>query len=228
MWLVSDYLVIPRAREWSILVFAVGVTVFLGGWRALRWAWPSIVFLVFMFPLPGAVQSRLSLFLQKIGTICSVYVIQTLGIPAMNQGNKIFLQEGEPLEVADVCSGIRMLMLFFAICVGAAFWLRCPLWKKAVIVLSAPPIAVVSNVFRITLTACLRAVLNPELAAKAQDVVHDTAGLLMMPLGLVLLLGVWKLLDKLVIDRVPEGPLALGSPIPMKPSPADSHSTNNP
>ena len=38
----------------SLLPFLVGVTLVLGGWRALRWAWPSILFLIFMVPLPDS------------------------------------------------------------------------------------------------------------------------------------------------------------------------------
>jgi exosortase len=237
MRLTSAGLGMERTDEWSILAFAAGVAVFMGGWRALRWAWPSIVFLYFMTPLPGAVQNRFSFLLQAICTKASVYAIQTLGIPAVvrgAEGNVIQLPERQ-LGVVEACSGIRMLMLFFAICVGAAFVLRCPLWKKAVIVVSAVPIAVFSNVARITFTAVLyhlAGLLPPELATSVEQwsdwTFHKGAGWLMMPLALVLLLALWRLLEKLVVDQVPKGPLALTTSPGSHSGETDLHQTTNP
>ncbi len=120
------------------------------------------------------------------------------------------------LGVAEACSGIRMLMLFFAICVGAAFVLRSPLWKKIVLVAAAVPIAVFANVMRITVTAILYDLAHrwPTVISEetAQWVFHDGAGLLMMPLALAILWALWSLMEKLVVDESPEGPLAMGNP----------------
>ena len=66
---------------------------FVGGWQGLRWAWPAILFLFFMMPLPGDVQGMASQQLQTLATRISVFVIQTLGIPAVAQGNVIQLTE---------------------------------------------------------------------------------------------------------------------------------------
>ena len=134
----------------SLLPFLVGVTLVLGGWRALRWAWPSILFLIFMVPLPDFLAAALGGKLQHVATIMSVYVLQTLGIPAiaLGEGSNV-IQLSEPdnkLEVARACSGLRMMTLFFAVCVGASFLLRVPVWKKIVLIVSAVPIAIISNV----------------------------------------------------------------------------------
>ena len=137
----------------SLLPFLFGMTLVLGGWRALRWAWPSIVFLIFMVPLPDFVATALGAEAATLATVMSVYVLQTLGIPAIAMGetwNVIQLSLAEnKLEVERACSGLRMLTLFFAICVGASFLLRVPVWKKIVLIISALPIAIVSNVARI-------------------------------------------------------------------------------
>ncbi len=85
--------------ELSMLPFFVGVALFAGGWQGLRWAWPAILFLVFMLPLPGAVQDFSREQLQLLATKSSEYVIQTLGIPAIAEGNVIQLSE-HTLEVA--------------------------------------------------------------------------------------------------------------------------------
>ena len=188
--------------ELSMLPFFAGTAIFVGGWQGLLWAWPAILFLFFMMPLPGAVQGLASEQLQKIATQLSTFVIQTIGIAAVAQGNVIQLAE-RPLEVARACSGLRMMMLFFALCIGAAFITRRPLWEKLVMIGSAAPIAVASNVARIVLTAVIYqfATLWPSLIDldTAAEVIHQWAGYMMMPIGLLLLLAEMSLLNKLMM-----------------------------
>ena len=90
--------------EMAILPFMVAMTLFVGGWQGLLWAWPSLTFLIFMTPLPAQVQGFASQQLQQMATFCSCWVIQTLGIPAMAQGNVIQLSE-KSLEVAAPAAG---------------------------------------------------------------------------------------------------------------------------
>lgn len=208
-----NYGVLP---ELSLLPFLLGVAIFVGGWQGLRWAWPSIAFLLFMLPLPGIVEAAAREFLQKVATRQSVFVIQTLGIPAVAQGNVIQLAE-KPLEVARACSGLRMMTLFFGICIGAAFIMRKPLWERLLIVASAAPIAVLSNVARIVLTAILYEIAAAwpsviDLEAHAETI-HNWAGFLMMPIGLLLLLAETTLLAKLLIDPEGDRPLAIGEAV---------------
>jgi exosortase len=226
---VSVYFNYGSLPEYSMLVFLAGATIFAGGWQGLRWAWPSIVFLIFMIPLPGFVQGRLSFELQGVATRWSEYVIQTLGIPAMRQGHVILVgKAAKPLDVALACSGLRMMMLFFAMCVGAAFVVRKPLWEKLVIIASAVPIAIVANVARIVLTAILTnspAVVNFLMKAVGwlvtvkdpDDFIHQCVGIfLMMPLGLLLLWGEVALLSKLLLAPLPERPLMVGKLLAAK------------
>jgi exosortase len=192
--------------SFSIVPCLAGVVLFIGGWQTLLWAWPALVFLFFLVPLPGLLSQFLSQPLQSIGSHVSVLIIQTLGIPAIVDGNNIILRDSQPLGVAEACSGIKMLMLFFTLCVGAAFLMRKPVWERILIVISAPPIAVISNVFRITLTAVLVEMANrwPSIMSKetADKVFHDFAGLLMMPLALLVLLGEMYLISKLMVQPI--------------------------
>ncbi|MCE5303242.1 MAG: exosortase/archaeosortase family protein [Planctomycetaceae bacterium] len=198
--------------EYSIPVFLAGMALLAGGWQGLRWSWPSLVFLLFMIPLPGTVEELAREQLQKAATQLSVFVIQTLGIPAFAQGVVIQLQD-RPLRVEEACSGLRMLSLFFGICVGAAFLVRRPLWEKLLIVASAPPIAIVSNVIRIVVTAIFYQFAGqwfPSLNLEtAGETVHAWAGYLMMPIGLLLLLAELSLLSKLLIAPM-QRPVVVG------------------
>lgn len=246
----SAYFMFQTLDAPSMIPLFAGLTILVGGWRAFHWAWPSIVFLAFMMPLPGFLATRLSLPLQQVGATISTYTIQTIGIPAVVQGNIIRLQDGS-LDVAQACSGLRMLMLFFAICVGAAFTLDCQfpsddedggsrgpwlfafgplrliwqlmharivpeydtLWKKIVIVASAVPIAVIANVVRLALTAIFYHVVNPEFGAGAG---HDLAGVLMMPLALLILWGEVAFLSVLLLDPIKKSYLSVSLAVKMR------------
>jgi len=186
----------------SILPCLAAVAILAGGWSGFAWAWPSILYLIFMIPLPGIMADWLRHPLQRIATIASTYTLQLLGIPAISQGNVIVLTGGE-LGVEEACSGLRMMILFFAICVGAACVIRGGWIDRLLVVLSAPFIAVLANIFRISLTGVIHQWAGPEVA---QIVFHDFAGWLMAPFAvLVLWLELW-IVAQIFPVYVSEGP----------------------
>jgi exosortase len=189
----------------SLLPCLAGVTLLLGGWRVLRWAWPAILFLVFMIPLPGGLAGLLSHPLQRVATITSTYLLQTIGVPAVAQGNVIWLTSGN-IGVVEACSGLRMLILFIAICVGASFLIQRPLWEKGFVICSALGIGVVTNIIRITVTGILYETAGSELA---EMVFHDLAGWLMMPLATGILGLELLLLSKLLVAPPPAEPVVM-------------------
>ncbi|MBN2474013.1 MAG: exosortase/archaeosortase family protein [Pirellulales bacterium] len=203
---VSEYFFFQLLAPFALVPWVAGLTLFIGGWRAMRWAWPAIVFLLFMVPLPGFLSGMSAQTLQKIGTKTTVFTIQTLGLSAVAQGNVIQL-ENRQLNVVEACSGLRMLMLFIAVCVGTAFVLKCPLWERIVIALSAAPIAIFANVVRLTITALLYHLDWGELA---DHLIHKGAGLFMMPLAFLVLWGELSLLKLLFLEPASERPLTLG------------------
>lgn len=181
----------------TVLPALCGAFLIIGGWKALRWSWPAVVFLVFMFPLPDFVERGLLEPLQKIATIASTYALQTLGLAAFREGNRIILGDIK-LGVVDACSGLRMLTIFFALATAIILVTVRPMWERIVIVLSAIPIALAVNIARITVTGVLYKVANKELA---ETVFHDLAGWVMMPMALGLLYLELQLLAHLVIDE---------------------------
>jgi exosortase len=194
--------------EWfdpiSLLPSLAGVCLLLGGWAALRWCWPSILFLFFMIPLPYTVSVLLARPMQNVATVASTFLLQTLGWPALSEGNVILLNDVE-LNIVEACSGLRMLVIFFALSTAVVLLVRRPAWEKVVIVLSSLPIALVSNVLRITLTGVLHDAVDDQWA---HEVFHDLAGWLMMPVALALLAVELRVLSKLFIER--PGRLAYG------------------
>lgn len=201
----AEYLFYPLLDAPSLLPCLAGVTLLLGGGKALRWAWPAILFLMFMVPLPDSVAGLLSQPLQRVATFSSTWLLQTFGMAAFSRGNVIALPHGE-IGVVEACSGLRMLMLFSAITVGASFIIERPLWEKILISLSALIIGLLTNILRITVTAILYEYVGAELAEK---VFHDLAGWLMMPTATLLLMLELFVLSKLLVSPAQSGPILL-------------------
>ncbi|MFM8219410.1 MAG: exosortase/archaeosortase family protein, partial [Planctomycetaceae bacterium] len=128
------------------------------------------------------------------------------GFFASSLGNTIFVNDTQ-VGVAEACSGLRMLMVFVAICIAMALISNRPLWERAVIVVSAVPIALVANILRIVGTA---AFASSSLSSEASTRLHDLMGFLMMPLGLALVgIEAWFLSRLLLVEKVM--PVAAGT-----------------
>jgi exosortase len=198
---------IEALEAFSLLPTLAGLVLLLAGWEFWRWSWPAIAFLGFMLPLPFQLEIVLAQPLRRLGTEASTYVLQTLGFPALAEGNIIHIDELK-LGVADACSGLGMLVTFFALATATAMVARAPLADRLVLVVSAIPIALIANIIRITVTAWAHSALG-ESAGKA--VMHDLAGLLMMPLALALLCLELRLLARLffVPSDAPAQPVAV-------------------
>jgi len=110
-------------------------------------------------------------------------LLQTLGMPAVAEGNVILLNEAS-LGIVEACSGLRMLVVFFALSTAVALVARRPFWERVFLVFSAIPIALFTNVVRITATGVAYETVGGETG---QFIFHDLAGWLMMPLALALL-----------------------------------------
>ena len=91
-----------------------------------------------------------------------------------------------------------MLIVFFALATAFVLVVRRPWPDKLLLLASAVPIALVSNIARITLTGVLFETGVSSEAAHA--FFHDAAGWLMMPFALVLLWVELRLLSRLLID----------------------------
>jgi exosortase len=176
----------------SLLISIAGVFWLLGGLKALNWSWPAVAFLVFMLPLPHRIETGLGYPLQRIATIGSEFLLQTMGISAVAEGNVIFLSNSR-IGVVEACSGLSMLLIFFALAVAIIIMFQ-PAWpERIVLLLSAIPVAVGTNVLRITATGAVQEIFGEEIAEK---VFHDWAGWLMMPVAFALLLLVLWLYQK--------------------------------
>jgi exosortase len=212
MHLVGAYIYFDALAMASLLPVLAGLALCYGGWPMLRWSWPSIGFLMFMLPLPFRVEVTLSHPLQRLATICSTYVLQTLGLAAVAEGNIIILDNAR-IGVIEACNGLGMLVTFFAMATATVLVVRRPVIESALVILSAIPIALAANVVRITVTGICHELVSGDAA---NIVFHDLAGWLMMPLALSMLWLELRLFALLLIDTDLEGLPQLGLGVPVR------------
>jgi exosortase/archaeosortase family protein len=109
----------------------------------------------------------------------------------------------ERLNVEEACSGLGMLMTFFALATAVAIIVKRPVLDKVVILLSAAPVAVLANVLRIVLTGIFAETIGTDVAFTFY---HYGAGLFMVPVALGLIWLELKVIDHLLVAPPPEVP----------------------
>jgi exosortase len=206
--LVGGWFYLDWLEGASLLLSLLGVAVLAGGWRLAYWALPGVAVLLCMVPPPYAVETALAEPLRGAATAASTFVLQTLGQPAVAEGNTIWIDD-LPIGVVEACSGLGMLAAFFAISATVALAVDRPWYDRLVVFLSAAPVGVAMNVLRVTATAFVYRALGGEAA---RVFFHDLAGWLMMPLACLVLWLELGLLARLFVPRPAAGPV--GPPVP--------------
>jgi len=180
----------------ALLLSLFAVVLACGGVPLLKLTLPALLFLGFMVPLPYELERNVGAGLKTVATMSSTFLLQTLGLPAIRDGNLILIDEVR-IGVVDACSGLKMLVTFAAFSVAAALLMNRSRFEKLMLLLGIVPIAIVSNVIRVTATGV---VYTTTAHAGTREFVHDGFGYAMMLIGMALLgLELW-VLKKLVIE----------------------------
>lgn len=168
----------------SLVFLLAGIVLFWFGWQLFRALALPLGFLLFMVPLPYIVYDALAFPLKLLVTQASVATLKALGVAVVREGNIIMFPQ-TVLEVADACSGLRSLMSLLALAVAYAFVAHQSWVKRLLLVLSAVPIAIMTNMFRVIVTGFLAQHYG---AGVAEGFFHEFAGFVVFALAMVLLL----------------------------------------
>jgi exosortase len=166
-------------------VGALGAAVlFLGGRALLKYTWLPIAYLLFAIPIPDLRLATIPMR-QWAATAASTMLNLVPNLEATVNGVIIeIIYKGKPLEpgldVAEACSGMRLLMAFFALGVAMAYLHYRPIWQRLVLLASTIPIAILCNIIRVTITGFIYVLISPEYA---QGLYHDLLGMLMLPVA---------------------------------------------
>lgn len=171
--------------RFSMVVVISGLVLYLLGWRYLKMLSFPIAFLMFMIPFPAIIFNAIAFPLQLIAARTSTFCLQLIDIPVLREGNLILLPQ-TTLEVTEACSGIRSLMSLAALAVVFAYLTQKNIWKRLVLILSAIPIAVIANAFRVWGTGFLAHLYGVKVAL---GFYHTFAGWLVFVVAFGLLLA---------------------------------------
>jgi exosortase len=180
----------------SLVAFFLGIFGFTGllwgvGWMRLA----LFPFALFAFCVPlGSIADAITVPLRLLATRITAGVCQTLlGIDVVQSGTQLFdAGRSYQYEVAAACSGIRSLTAIVAFSVIYGYVTFKTASRRLAMIAAAVPLAVVANVFRLTLI-----VLAAEaFGQKAGNYVHESAWFSLTPyipsIGGLLALG-WLL-----------------------------------
>jgi exosortase len=162
-------------QRMSLVLMLAGIAVYFWGFRLLQLILVPLGLLILAIPIPAIVFNQVAFPLQLFASRCAVWSMRLFDIPVLRQGNVIELlprgaRETKKLEVVEACSGIRSLMTLVTVAVVFAY-LTHPrsagprrgsrwsgslgFWRSAILVVSAVPIAILTNALRVSGTGVL-------------------------------------------------------------------------
>ncbi len=177
-----------------------GIVLFIFGWRAMRYLWfPLLYLFVFGQSISDRFMEIVTFKLQDIASFGSYFGLSLLGLEVTRAGNTIeILYDGSsyPLNIAEACSGMRMLMAFFALGVAMAYTGLRYTWQRLILVVLAIPTAVFVNVLRV-MTLGLLSIADSGFAAGD---FHTFVGTVWLIPAFLIYLGIVWILKNLIIE----------------------------
>jgi exosortase len=203
----------------SLVLMLASIVVYFFGFRLLTLVLVPLALLYLALPIPAIVFNKIAFPLQLFASRCAVWAMRLFDIPVLRQGNVIELmplgaRETKKLEVVEACSGIRSLMTLVTLAVVYAYFTfpqdpeetdtnktrglrrlaRFGVWRSLIIVVSAVPIAILTNALRVSGTGVLSRYYGTEIA---DGFFHTFSGWVIYIVAFLLLFAVGWSLDRI-------------------------------
>ncbi len=194
-------------RRSSMIMVLGGLILYLYGIGHFRVLLFPLVYMIFMVPLPAIVYKGLAFRLQMLVSIISTELIRLVGIAVYRNGNVLEVAKVGPLAVEEACSGMRSIMALLALSSLLAYILYRTRLRQWILVAFALPVAVVTNIFRVTMTGIMSYYFGREMA---EGWLHESFGWIVFVIAFALLWLVSKTMDAIL----PEPPEEASSAAP--------------
>ncbi|MFA5118268.1 MAG: exosortase/archaeosortase family protein [Candidatus Omnitrophota bacterium] len=175
----------------SLILVIMGIILLFLGKEFLRKLMFPVLFLTFMIPLPLVAIANISFQLKIFASQVATVIVNKIGIYAVREGSVIKTAHSY-VVVEDPCSGIRSLIALIALGVLMGYLSNISRPRKLVLSLSSIPIALCSNILRITILALISEIYGPNVATGK---VHDIMGFLVFVFAFIGLTLVRKILE---------------------------------
>ena len=184
----------------AMVLTLLGLALLLLGWRM----WVALLFpmlyLIMGVRWPPRVLLMVTPTLQLWASQGAYYLLNILGYDADRTGTVITLyHRGQtiPLNVAEACSGMRMIVAFLALGVAVAFLSCDKWWQRGAVIVLGVPVAIFINVLRVA-TLGIASTINPDWASGQT---HMYIGMLWLVPALLLYLAIVWVLQHLFIEE---------------------------
>ena len=185
----------------GLTITLFGIALLFFGFRAMLLLWFPLLYLcTFGQTISDRLMTYVTYPLQDLTARGSWVVLNLIAIDTDRCGNILTVfHDGEeiPLNIAEACSGMRMLMAFLALGMAMAYTGFRRLWQQVALVALGIPIAIIVNVLRVVTLAIL-SLLDSDFAAGD---FHTFVGLLWLIPAVLMYLGVIWMLRHLVIEE---------------------------
>jgi exosortase len=184
------------------LVLAVfGVVLLIAGPRVMDFVFLPVAYLLFAITISERIMIEVTFRLQQWAATGAYIVLNAVGVQTDLKGNvlEVLKSDGtvEALNVAEACSGMRMVIAFVALGAAMALVATRMWWKRVILLALSIPLALALNVVRVVVLG-IAALYNSNLASGEA---HTFIGTVLLVPGFLVYLGLVWTLNK----AVPEG-----------------------
>ncbi len=206
-------------QGWAMLITLFGLVLLMLGPRYMKYLFVPLAMLVFGVTVAEIIMIKLTAQLQLIASQGAWVTLNAVGVSTDLAGNVLTIWDSahtpHELNVAQACSGMRMLVAFLAVGTWVAMWACKQWWQRVVLIMLAGPVALLINMLRVVFLG-VASLWNPEFAAGDA---HTFIGTLWLIPGFLLFMALVWALNNLVRDETAGGtkrPLVLRKAPPPK------------
>jgi len=196
----NSFIIHHNARGFGVALGIFGIALLLFGWKAMRWLWFPLAYLViFGQTVADSIMKPVTERLQDYSAISAWALLNLCAIDTDRDGNVLTVWKdgvAHPLNVAEACSGMRMLVAFIALGVLIAYEGLSRFWQRAILIAMSFPIGVGVNVLRI---ATLGVLVTFDIDFAAGEF-HNFIGLVWLVPALLVYLGILWILRNLLVE----------------------------
>jgi exosortase len=197
LYIIGIIKLFPFLSALSFLFTTSGLILYFYGKPLMRTLIFPIAYLIFAIPLPPEFLGKVANALQTLSAYFPALILEMLGIPVTRIGAEIQLEDAAFI-IGLPCSGMNSLISLLAIATLFIYILRCPLYKKIILLCITPPLAILANIIRVT---SLLLIANAYGAETATGFYHTLFSPLLFIIALIFLILISSLFGCKVTGR---------------------------
>jgi exosortase len=197
LYIIGIIKLFPFLSALSFLFTTSGLILYFYGKPLMRTLLFPIAYLIFAIPLPPEFLGKVANTLQTLSSYFPALILEMLGITVTKTGVEIQLEDAAFI-IGLPCSGMNSLISLLAIATLFIYILRCPPYKKIILLCITPPLAILANIIRVT---SLLLIANAYGAETATGFYHTLFSPLLFIIALIFLILISSLFGCRVTGR---------------------------